>query len=72
MADEGKLKRVMKGREYFYVEAEAKGGGVVAGSKQLNPWQPIKFRANEPCEARYEKWGIHEPLVWYLLYGRFI
>ena len=52
MADEGKLKRVMKGREYFYVEAEAEGGEVVAGSEQLNLWQQIKFRANEPSEAR--------------------
>jgi hypothetical protein len=41
----------MKGREYFYVEAEAEGGEVVTGSEQLNPEQPIKFRANVPSEA---------------------
>jgi hypothetical protein len=71
-ADEGKLKRVMKGREYFYVVAEAEGGGVVTGSEQPNLEQPRTFRATEPSETRYEKWGIHEPLVGYLLYGLFI
>ena len=50
-ADDGKLKRVIKGRGYFYVEAEAEGGEVVAGSEQLNPEQPITFRANEPSET---------------------
>jgi hypothetical protein len=36
MADEGKLKRVMKGREYFYRVVETEGGEVVTGSKELN------------------------------------
>jgi hypothetical protein len=36
MADEGKLKRVMKGREYFYVVAERKDGEVVSDNEQCN------------------------------------
>jgi hypothetical protein len=52
MIDEGKLKRVMKGREYFYRVVETEGGEVVTGSEQLNLEQPIKFCANEPSEAR--------------------
>ncbi len=72
MADDGKLKRVMKGREQFYVVVETEGGEVVTGSEQSNLKQPIKFRANEPSEARYEKWDIYEPLVGYLLYELFI
>ncbi len=51
MADDGTLKRVMKGWEYFYVVAETEGCEVVTGSEQLNPEQPIKFRANEPSES---------------------
>ena len=51
MADDGTLKRVMKGQEYFYRVAETEGGGVATGSEQLNPWQPRTFRANEPSEA---------------------
>ena len=50
-ADEGKLKRVMKGREYFYRVVETGGGGVVTGSEQLNLERPRTFRANEPSEA---------------------
>ena len=51
MENEEKLKRAMKGREYFYVVAETGGGGVVAGSKQVNIERPIKFRANVPSET---------------------
>ena len=36
MADEGKLKRVMKGREYFYVVAGTGNGVVVSDNEQLN------------------------------------
>ena len=51
MENEEKLKRAMKGREYFYVVAETGGGGVVTGSEQSNTEHSIKFRANVPCEA---------------------
>jgi hypothetical protein len=35
MENEGKLKRVMNVREYFYVVAESKDGESVSGSEQL-------------------------------------
>ena len=72
MENERKLKQVMKGREHFYVVAETGGGEVVTGSEQLNIERSRTFRVNEPSETRYEKWGIHEPLVGYLLYELFI
>ena len=51
-ADEGKLTRVMKGREYFFRVVETESGGVVTWSEQLNIERPRTFRANEPSEAR--------------------
>jgi hypothetical protein len=35
MENEGKLKRVMNVREYFYVVAETEGGDSVSGCEQL-------------------------------------
>ena len=52
MVNDGKLKRVMKGREYFYVVVETEGGGVVTESEQLNIERPIKFRASVPGETK--------------------
>jgi hypothetical protein len=46
MENEGKLKRVMNVREYFYVVAEEENEEVVSGS-----WQSRVFQANEPNEA---------------------
>lgn len=52
MADEGKLKRVVKAWEYFYVMVETEGSEVVTGSEQLNIEWPRTFRAKVPSEAR--------------------
>jgi hypothetical protein len=39
MADSGKLKRVMKGREYFYVVAERGDGEVIGDSEHMGVFQ---------------------------------
>jgi hypothetical protein len=46
MENEGKLKRVMNVREYFYVVAEAENEEVVSESGHV-----AVFQANEPNEA---------------------
>jgi hypothetical protein len=46
MENEGKLKRVMNVREYFYVVAEKGKGEVVSESEHVGV-----FQANEPNEA---------------------
>jgi hypothetical protein len=51
MENEGKLKRVMNVREYFYVVAEEEGCEAVTGSELSNTEQPRTFRANEQSEA---------------------
>ena len=51
MENEGKLKRVMNVREYFYVVAEEESSEAVTGSELLNIEQPRTFRANEQSEA---------------------